>query len=113
MSAIVGPIELEDLLHDLPNGAQRIEGALLDLREHTPKVRIAGDGVAQVCACPARGDREHFRREVATPALFEATVRLERRAMLLDRLPERRDVLAAERLGEEDLRTALGLGERD
>ena len=74
---------------------------------------IVGDGLLEAPLGTARRDREHLRGEVPPPALLEPTVALERSPVLLELRPQLGDVLAPERLREDDRRTSLGLREPD
>ena len=81
MSAIVGAIELEHLLEELPDSAERIELAVLDSGEHALEPGVGGDRLAQVGARTARGDGEHLGREVLAPPRLEPAVARERFTM--------------------------------
>src|SRR5262249_44262452 len=112
-SAIVGAIELEHLLEDLADRAQRLEFPLLHPCQKPLETCVAGDGFAEMGARAARSDREHLRGEVLPPALLEPPVDRKLVTMSLERGPQLRDVLATERLRQEDRRSPVGLRESD
>src|SRR6476659_1697656 len=113
MSAIVGAIELEHLLEELPDGAERIELAVLDSGEHALEPGVGGDRLAQVGARTARGDGEHLGREVLAPPRLEPAVARERFTMGIECPPQLGSVLAAQGVGQHDLGAPIRLGERD
>src|SRR3954453_1072340 len=76
--------KLEHLLHDLPNGAQRVELAALHLVEQASQLGIVCDGPLQVRLRAARGDGQPLAGEILTPPLLEDALGLEERAVLLD-----------------------------
>src|SRR5947209_5180720 len=107
MSPSVGAVlvaKLEDLLHYLSDRRQWIELAALDLVQQPPQLGISFDRPLQMSLGAARGDCEHLAREVPPAAFLEAPVGLEVRPVLRDLLPQKLDVLAARRLGEDDRR---------
>src|SRR5437762_12524928 len=102
MSARVGAVvvaKLEDLLHYLPDGAERIELAPLDLVEEPLQLRVALDGLLEMGLRAAGRHGKDLAGEVLAPPLVQPPVGLEERAVLLDLLPQERDVLVARRLG--------------
>src|SRR5581483_10881598 len=92
MSASVGAVcvaaNVEHLVQDLADCAQRIELTPLYLVQQAPKLGIVGDGVLEVLLRPRRCDREHLAGEVARASLGELPRRLQVRAMLFDLRPE-------------------------
>src|SRR5690242_7226023 len=108
MSANPGAVmDVEHLLEYLPHSRERVELACLHLGKETPQLGIVGHSALEMLAGAARRDREHLAREIrATPRLELPTLR-EERAVLLDLLPERGHVLAADRLGENDRRVPV------
>src|SRR6476660_5256579 len=99
MSASVG-IDPEYLLNDLRHRRQRIHLARLHLVDQLRELGVALDRRLEVIARPRSCDREDLTGQVPAPALFEAALPLEEGAVLLHRLPQLRDVLAALGLGE-------------
>src|SRR5215213_246899 len=100
-SASVGPCSVfnsEHLLHDLANGAQGIELAVVFDRAFEMRLRAR------------RRDGEHLTGEVPPPALVEPAVLLEELTVPDDLVPELRYVLVAHRLGQHDRRLPLTLG---
>src|SRR5437763_7367103 len=95
---------MENLLHYLPHGRQRIELTPLHLVQQPPQLRVAGDGALQMRLRPAGGDRENLSREVLTPPLLQLPLLFEMGPVLLDLAPQLGDVLAARRIGEDDRR---------
>src|SRR5580765_4529898 len=76
--------KLEHLLHDLPDRAQRVQLAALDLVEQAAQLFVAGNGLLQMRLRARRGDREHLAGEVLPPPLLEQALGLEIGAVLLD-----------------------------
>src|SRR5579864_2049081 len=113
MSASVGAVfvaaNVEHLLHDLSDGAQRVELPTLYLVQEPPELGIVGDRAFEVPFRARGGDGEDLAGEVARSPLGELSRRLEVRAVRLDLLPELGDVLAARRLGEHDRRPPLAV----
>src|SRR5438067_886055 len=60
-----------------------------------------------MAARPARGDREYLARKVRPPSLLELPTPFEECAVLLDLLPQLRDVLTAHGLREDDRRVPV------
>src|SRR5712691_1200720 len=108
MSASVGAVraiaKLEHLLHDLAHGAERVELARLHLVEQPPQLRVVRHCVLEMLLRARGRDGEHLAGQVLAPLLLELAVGVEEGPVLLDLLPERLDVLAANRVGEDDRR---------
>src|SRR5262249_18749092 len=106
MSASVGAVgsvaKVEDLLHYLPHGRQRIELAPLHLVEQAAQLRIVCHSLLEMRLRTPRGDCEHLAREVPAPPLLETALGLEMGSMLLDLGPQLGHVLAACRVGQND-----------
>src|SRR5262245_7334478 len=101
MSASVA-IDPEYSFHDLRDGRQRVDLARLHPVDQLPELGVALDRRLEVVARPRCGHGKDLTGEVPAAALLQATLPLEEGAVLLDRLPELRDVLAALRLCEHD-----------
>src|SRR5437763_3010565 len=105
MSASVGAVlvaKLEDLLHYLAHGGERVQLAPLHRIEEPLQLRVALDGAHEVRLRASRCNREDLPGQMLSAALLEQPGRLEVRAMLRDLLPQDVDVLAARRLSQHD-----------
>src|SRR6266540_6444141 len=101
MSASVGTVSVansEHLLHDLADGRERVEGTALNLVQEPPQLGIVGHRLLEVCLRPIRRDCEHLTREVAPTAFLELALRLQERPVAAHGVPQRLDVVAANRL---------------
>src|SRR5438128_9759561 len=105
MSARLGAVRVTNVehpLHDLPDGAQRVELAPLNLVEQPPQLGVALDGLLEVRLRAGARDGEHLAGEVPGAPLREKVVVLEVAPVLLDSLPELVDTLPAQGLGQHD-----------
>src|SRR5207244_2642202 len=105
MSASVGAVSianLEHLLHDLANGGERVERAVLNGAEEAPQLRIVSDRALEVRLSPVRRDREDLAGEIPPPPLLELAGTLEVGPVLGDLRPQGVDAFLAHSLGEHD-----------
>src|ERR671923_2221304 len=114
MSAALGArsvsFNFEHPNHDLSNGSQGIQLATLHLVEQAPQLRVVGHGLLEMDLRAARGDGEHLAGEVLPAALVEEAARLEVLPVRGDLVPQLRNPLAGDRLGEHDRRLPVALG---
>src|SRR3989442_1156149 len=101
---------VEHLLKDLTNSAQRVELAALHFVEQTPKLRIVRHRMLEMLLRTRGGDGEDLAREIPPPPLLELPRLLEVGAMRLDLLPQLGHVLAARCIGQHDRRPPLAVG---
>src|SRR5436305_5437214 len=102
-----GPVafaNLEHSLHDLLHRRERVELAPRRRVEQPAQLRIVVDRTLEMLLRAGGGDREHLAGEVPAAAFLEQPVALEVSTMLLELLPQLRDVLAADGLREHDRR---------
>ena len=74
----------------------------MDLFEQARELAVEAHRFLEVPRGSGGCEREHLESNVVAPAILEQSRLLEVRAVLLDLLPELRDVLAATRLGQDD-----------
>src|SRR5437867_7351869 len=108
-SASRGAIELEDLLEDLGDRAQRVELAALDLLQHPAQLGIVRDDPLEVLLRSGGRDREDLACQMLAAALLEPAVLREVGAVLLDLRPELVGALSACGLREHDRRAPVAL----
>src|SRR3954470_5423947 len=107
MSVSVGAVcvaNSKDLVDDLADRGERVEFAALHLVEQPAQLGIVRDCILEVSLRARRRDGEDLGGEILAAPLLQAVPFLEERPVLEDLLPERLDVLAAQRLGEDDRR---------
>src|ERR1700746_3536792 len=104
MSGSSGTIDVEDLVEDLTDSAERVELTALHLVQQPAQLRIVRDRALQMPLRASGRDREYLAREVAPPPLVEAPGVDEEGAVLADLLPQLRHAFVSHRLGEHDRR---------
>src|SRR5436305_11226758 len=109
MSVSSGAVNVEDLVEDLTDGAERVELPALHLVEQAAQLGIVAYRVLEMHLRPRGRDREHLAGEIAPATLVELLRLLEMGSMRSDLLPQLGHALAARRLGEHDRRPPVAV----
>src|SRR4051795_6154469 len=107
--AVILSMNVEDLLHDLAHGRQRVELSALDLVEQAPQLGVARDRALEMRLRAGGGNREDLAGEVFAAPLLEQPLLLEKGAVRFDFLPQLGHVLASRRLRQHDRRSPHSL----